>query len=88
MNKDIFDTKRQDDLPPSMRREIRINTCDKILGLFELKEQLNCTEIMCALYRLHNLKIKRAHISSVVYALYKSKKLKRTLTRGIYALNK
>lgn len=70
---DAFNLENILDIPDSVKNEMKLlnvrDDTEKLLSLFEIKNQLSIDEMIAGLYRLHNLEKKRAWISTTLYNL-------------------
>lgn len=87
--KDIFDLEKSDDLPSSVKLNIKGYNAKKLsehsiklIELFEIKKTLSVDEIIVGLYRKFNIQKTRVWVSTTAYNLIRANILKKHKLRN------
>lgn len=90
MDKNIFNISDVSDIPDACRKSLKgkniRDDSQKLLSLFEMKEELSIDEIIVGMYRLFNIEKTRTWISSTLYNMGRKKLVKKS-SKGRYVKN-
>lgn len=77
---DFFDLNNLDDLPDEVKKEVSLlglrKDTERLLSLFDIKNQLTIDEIIVGMSRKYGMNKKRNWVSSTVYNLKRRKTIK------------